>query len=198
MKREAFTIVETLTAIVIIVVLAGLTFAGLAQAKRQAWNSVDVHQLREVGIAAEMYRENAGVKSPLIDHLVDANLLSSTLVVSPLDTTRYGIANHSRQRSGQRMTPYRLTYLSLPEATSVLIPTVEESRGGGMFVSLAGADPAIPGENPPVSYKGRYLRLLFDGSVTSREIVWKSSPSGLRTSWLWLFTDEVDESEKWH
>jgi len=197
MKQFGFTVIEVLTVTVIIVMLAALTFAGLAQAKKTAWNSVDIHQLRQAGIAAEMYREDTGVKSPLVDRLVDANLLSSALVVSPLDTTLRGIANHSRQRSGQKLAGYRLTYISLPEATSVLIPKIEDSRGGGMMVSLAGAAPAVPGEDPPISYKGRYLRLLFDGSVGSREIVWKSGPNGFRTSWLWLFTDEVDESDKW-
>jgi prepilin-type N-terminal cleavage/methylation domain-containing protein len=198
MKRRGFTLVEILVVTTIVGVLAAIVLSVFAQSKKSAGTTVDIAQLRQLGIANGLYQENYGEVSPLLDQLVVSQLVIPKLLVSPLDRTKFGIANHLRVETERSPAPFRLTYVSIREAAGTVREQAERSKGGGSVVSLATAEPYIPGEFPPLSFKGQYLRLLMDGSVQHRQIIWKPSKTGgARTSWLWMFTDEIDEADNW-
>jgi prepilin-type N-terminal cleavage/methylation domain-containing protein len=56
-RRPGFTLVELLVVIAIIGILASMILSGLARAKERSRETQCIHNLREIGIVARMYRE---------------------------------------------------------------------------------------------------------------------------------------------
>lgn len=53
--KKAFTLIELLTVIVLIVILASIVFPVFAQAKSSSKNTTDLSNIRQVGVALQMY-----------------------------------------------------------------------------------------------------------------------------------------------
>lgn len=58
--KKAFTLVELLTVLAILVVLAGITLPVLAQSKRAAYATKTISNLRQAGVALNLYLESEG------------------------------------------------------------------------------------------------------------------------------------------
>jgi prepilin-type N-terminal cleavage/methylation domain-containing protein len=65
MRRRAFTILELLIVIAIIVVLAGIIFAGLYPARERARERVCASQLHQIGVALSLYVSDYGGVDPV-------------------------------------------------------------------------------------------------------------------------------------
>jgi len=96
LKRQAFTILELLVSMAIVVMLAGLLFGTHVVAKRHAFHATNAVRLRQIGVALELYAQDHGAM-PLRSLQVIADekyLQDDRLLKSPLETYSEGYANH--------------------------------------------------------------------------------------------------------
>ena len=63
-ERRGFTLIELLVVIAIIAVLMGILMPALGKARKQAWGSLCQSNLRQVGVAANLYAEDFDQKVP--------------------------------------------------------------------------------------------------------------------------------------
>ena len=190
---RGFTIIELLVVVALVAILMGIIFPVMAYAKRQAMVTVDVSNLKSIGVAIALYQEDWNDRAPTVAKLVHAGYITEGVAVSPLDKTPQGQANEFELIAGKQPDPARLSYLSLADSTETEIDRVLASRGGGSVVSLAEARYLIPSEGVGGYFTGDYLRLCMDGSVQKRKIIWDGpSHDNLRSNHLWLFTDEKE------
>lgn len=83
--KNAFTLVELLTVIAIMGVLAAILFPVLASAKRSAYKTVSMNNMHQMGIAMIQYmdQENAWSRPPTIESM--ARIIPQDVACSPLD-----------------------------------------------------------------------------------------------------------------
>jgi hypothetical protein len=167
-------------------------------AKKRALDTVDTSNLRQIGVANEMYlADNAGPAS--ISTLVDSGLLSIAVLSSPSDKTKEGIANRYRNTDVETrplIRPYRDSYVPIGDMVGkAFVQKLKETTNAGWVVSLGqsqGRDPKYPLTS---GLLGNYLRLRYDGGVIRRRHVWlptldfEGTPA-LTTSTHWMFTDD--------
>src|SRR5439155_23685272 len=88
-RGSAFTLVELLTVIAIVAVLASLLMTGIASAKRKSRAVVSTFNLRQIGLALNMYMDDFGKRPPAVDELVTAKYLTEPRnLLCPEDKTR--------------------------------------------------------------------------------------------------------------
>ena len=79
------TLVETLVVIAIIGALAGMVFPVLTRAKSAARTTTCMNQLRQIGLAMMMYREDYGELAPRLSALYPTQLPDARVFVCPAD-----------------------------------------------------------------------------------------------------------------
>jgi prepilin-type N-terminal cleavage/methylation domain-containing protein len=93
--RRAFTLIEILTVIAIVAVLAAILFPVVGLAKRRAYLSQDVQQMRQVYDAIVMYESDCdGVSPPGLTTLLPYTK-SKDIFSSPVDPYRNGAPGRS-------------------------------------------------------------------------------------------------------
>jgi len=83
--KGGFTLIETLVVIAIIGVLAGMVFPVFARAKTTARMTTCMNQLRQIGLAMVMYREDYRELAPRLSTLHPDYLPDARVLVCPSD-----------------------------------------------------------------------------------------------------------------
>jgi prepilin-type N-terminal cleavage/methylation domain-containing protein len=110
MVRRAFTLIELLVVIAILALLAGLLFPVLAQVKEHARQTHCRSNLRQIGLAIAMYREDYSGAIPLrLSAIHPAYVTEPRLFLCPTDPAR-GLHDGNEFLEGNRYLPTGLSY----------------------------------------------------------------------------------------
>ncbi len=209
-RLNGFTLVELLTVIGVLGVLAAIIYPAFSATRGKAYQTQDASNLRSFGVARALYEEDHG---PIIDTvvLVTNKIVPLQCVVSASDPTLVGYANIFRRTDGNpgQVTVYKDSYLPLSSAGSPYASRlILSSSNPGWLVAFSGSHDYLNGtslgydgpETPIL--QGTYLRLMLDTSVVVRHChVRHHYPSPQIENFqnpLWFFTDDDDAAEPGH
>ena len=116
MRRNGFTLIELLVVIAIIAILAAILFPVFAQAREKARQTQCLSNMRQMGLAVQMYLQDFDERFPLDSHTGSGASWTWLFTLEPYTKTRLlyrcpsdPSTNWERPRPGQR-TPRRVSY----------------------------------------------------------------------------------------
>lgn len=182
--KNGFTLVEVLVVIAIVAALAGLLLPVLAASRAKGREARCVSQLRQVGMAFRMYRDDhEGTRPPLLARLYPTYVSSADILVCPDDRwtdsggwSWTGWAKYVTPTPPQPKVPVSYGYLfhwiiGQPDLDWDSVESMAGKAGHTVCVlhgrELAGSGRSV-GDAP--FFTGRTLRLLFNGEVLKRNI----------------------------
>jgi prepilin-type N-terminal cleavage/methylation domain-containing protein len=200
-RNTGFTLMETLVAIAIVLLVAAILFPVLSEAKRAGIRSESIVHLRQVGIAIEQYRNDYDGRLGFehLDPYVEAGHVKNRgVLVSRADLFDDGYGHAlSKCRDGHRAMETETSYEALFSNKNFFdyVKTVDPNAAilvdrthGSRFDDADGTCRLIE-----YFYSGRILRLYEDTSVKTANFSitdWKASPTtGLAWHRIRLFTD---------
>jgi prepilin-type N-terminal cleavage/methylation domain-containing protein len=189
-KQQAFTLVELLTVIAIIGVLASLLLAALSSAKKASQRARCISNLHQISLALNMYLDDCEKRSPDLTYLNSARYLPNPQVLlCPADTTP-GWGNLANLTTGPWIfnattTPVKILSTNAPPL-SYLSPLAWEdwawerlaklgSRAGLAACQLHGLGKADLAHPSYTNFQGVLLRAQRDGAVVQREVYWDTA-----------------------
>jgi prepilin-type N-terminal cleavage/methylation domain-containing protein len=191
-----FTMVELLTVIAIIAVLATLISATLANAQRKGRKAVSTSNLRQIGIAFNLYLDDREKRPETFRQMTEAKYLSERLLICPEDRIVKNWAgilekqDTGRKSAGAVSSPTRDNPGSVPAEVAVedvphsyfksfdyydeIWTRIDKSAMGGIAACQLHGVGRQRKEEPPslTAYQGLVLRALKDGSVITRQVFW--------------------------
>lgn len=112
-RHGAFTLLEVLVVVAIIALLSAIMLPVLATARGMARRTSCTSQLRQIGLALHMYRQDADELPPYLSATYPAYLNSAQLLVCPNDADR-GIRPGNLYLEGDLMLPSGVSYQYYP------------------------------------------------------------------------------------
>ena len=203
--KAGFTLVELLTVVVILTLLAALLYPVFSSSRTQGHKTTDIANLKSLGLARSLYEQDNG---PTVDTdiLVSNRLVPLECLVSSLDPTPAGYANAFRTSERFPTRKYKDSYLDLSSAGSAYAAElVLSSPNPGWLVAFSESYDRISGSAPAYQdgvtpmLEGSSLRLMMDSSVAVRRAHLRHHyPSPQMQTFqnpLWFFTDNDDSVE---
>lgn len=176
-SRRGFSLKELLIVVSILAVLSAIMMPALGRSRSQSFRATELSHMRQLGAAAHMYteREGQGVLGTL--PLVEARDVPKEICASPRDPSPIGMANEYvlQQPLSVKPTTYKNTYIGMREYNfqwdgRPSLQAILEAPGAGWLVNVVESRKDFPLSKEPLTYRGSYFRLLFDGSVVRREL----------------------------
>jgi len=184
-SRRAFSLVEILLCIVILVSLAAIAASVLRPGRHRGSVKAELSQLHQIGLAANLYHEEGDAWPMNTTALVNSGYIPKDVCYSPRDQYPIGWANRYLTANAQQASSYAAKLATFPNSylsifdtqfpANRLKPIMTEQKGLGLFVSLIESSNLFPNESPTGPFKGTYRRVLLDGSVQKR---WHISMKG--------------------
>lgn len=189
-----FTLVELLTVVAIVAVLATLLSSGLVSAKRKARKAASTSNLRQIALAINLYEDDQGRRPDFYRAMVDRGYINARVLHCPEDRTTnwaglfdasFRDTTPSRGQAGlvadfsELPHSYFESFSRSDEAWNEIMRT---PSGGVAACQLHGIGRVNP-ENPSLTdFQGLILRALKDGAVVSRQKFWTSNTEDLAPS----------------
>jgi prepilin-type N-terminal cleavage/methylation domain-containing protein len=185
-----FTLVELLTVIAIIGVLATLLTSALSTAKRKARQSVSINNLKQIALALDMYRDDHRRRPPTYYAMVHEKYLSERSLRCAEDRSgnwaglieeanaTFGASRNPIVGVGEVVEPAPRelphSYFKAFHSPDDVWEKIEKSPLGGVAAcQLHGIGRQNPEDSPSISaYQGLVLRALKDTTVVSRQVFW--------------------------
>jgi prepilin-type N-terminal cleavage/methylation domain-containing protein len=117
--RPAFTLVELLVVIAILAILAGLLFPVLWAARERARAAACRSNLRQIGLAVQMYRDDYGELPPQLSTLHRSYVTDARLFICPSDRLK-GHHEGNEYLEGDQFLPSGVSYDYLPNWAEAL------------------------------------------------------------------------------
>ncbi|MGC8668104.1 MAG: type II secretion system protein [Chthonomonadales bacterium] len=114
MRRTSFTLVELLVVIAVIAILAALLLPVFSAARAAARQTVCVSQLRQIGMACQMYRQDYGEFPPHLSWTETAYVRDPALFVCPNDRL-HGQYPGNERLEGNTYLPSGVSYDYMPQ-----------------------------------------------------------------------------------
>ena len=175
MNRLGFSLVEMLAVVGIIMVVAGIVMPVFAGAKVAGLETAEVSHLRQLGQAREIYRADNGEQEGSFLDVVEAVPSGKQIASSSLDPEPEGRSNLiSKQLFSIRGAPadyslnFRVTFVgahSYGWPPQLVEKFLADKPRRGWLLSYSRSVPGRAGGDFVDGLRGRYLRLLLDGSV---------------------------------
>lgn len=180
-QRHGFTLVELLVVVAVITVLAGLLLPALSNARAKARESTCISQLSQIGKAVQMYLDDHAGRRPLrLDSLWPRYVSDKQLFVCPSDNWvhkgGWAYSAWGKQVTPPELWPIPISYGYFFHTTFSSDKKWEQAKAApgrpGYAVCMLHGAPVTAslqykvGEAP--FFRGRILRLCFDGSVIAR------------------------------
>jgi type II secretory pathway pseudopilin PulG len=209
----AISLVEILVVIAIIIVLVAIVLPSLIGAKKSAKSVDDLSKLKQLGLAANLYREETGRWPRGTNDLVILKLIPTEICSFSADPSAKGLANQVGVASDSipvlqplglevsfRNSPighreYRLEETSIDK-------WVEPGTAGGWLVDFS-ASKLVSGPTPNdyTMSEGTYRRLCFDTSIVKRHFinikVAGDVPGTINRMPISFYVDPSEEMMKW-
>lgn len=115
-RRRAFTLVELLVVIAIIALLAAILFPVFSAVRAAARRAACISNLRQVGVAVALYRQDHDALPPRLSTLVAAHLGDARVVVCPSDP-KQGSHEGTDRMEGTNFLPSGVSYDYVPRWT---------------------------------------------------------------------------------
>jgi|GEM_PF-2821170 len=180
---RAFTLIEILVVVAIMLVLYAILTPILSQAKKAALATDDLVRLQQLGHAAALYTNDTERPVRNCAELVEAQAIKSSMCVANLDDTKEGFANIAlaqsmRNQGGDKFVspkPYRMSFIGLRDM-NVNSSQLEAGAPGtrGWLVDIGKSIRTVPNRDDPAilgMHEGIYRRLLDSGSVVTRRFI---------------------------
>lgn len=173
-QRTGFTLVELLTVLAIIGILATLLMSALSTAKKKSRIVGSISNLRQIAIAFTTYQDDYGRRPHTWDQLLAARYLGSPKVLKCLEDPKGNWGN---------LVQPNMTVLEATNTYSYLYPLpwddwawnriVKSGPHAGLAAcqlhGIGRPDPEFPSM---LDYEGLVLRAQLDGAVVRREVFW--------------------------
>jgi len=212
-RPAGFTLVELLTVIAIVAVLASLLLTGVVSAKKKSRTVVCTFNLHQISLALNMYMDDFGKRPSTVGNLVTDKYLTERrsllcpedktgnwgrLVqsqVSNLDYTGTSGNGSGSASPGILANPIKFSYLLHPLTWDEKTWLHLMQEGGSAGVAACQLHGLGKQDFPSVrSFEGLLLRAQRDGAVVRRHLFWHSSlPTGGSTDILDNAGDDVSD-----
>lgn len=188
-RSWGFTLVELLTVVAIVGVLATLLSSGLASAKRKARKAASISNLRQIAMAVNLYTDDHDRRPDLFRTLVDKQFLSGRVLFCPEDRTtnwagNLGLSLPTKNRGqlglipGEPEVPH--SYFESFSRSDEEWEQISRMPFGGIAACQLHGIGRINPENPSLTdFQGLVLRALKDGAVVSRQKFWQTEADSM-------------------
>lgn len=174
----AFTLIELLTVIAIVAVLASLLLTALKSAKRKSYAAACTSNIHQLYVAINLYLDDSSVR-PGVDDLTAGHYLSrGKVLLCPEDRTlSWGslLQSPPQRLAGTSLLP---TYSYAMHPLGWNISIWNRLISFGKAAGLAACELHGLGQQDPSdvhNYTGLLLRAQFDGAVIRRQLFWDPS-----------------------
>lgn len=209
-RHRAFSLIELLVVIAIVAVIAAILLPVLSRSKQEAQRTSDLSKFQQLGLAANLYREQYDKWPRGASQLVETKLIPPEICAFAADPTPEGLANRVGRAMGNLrgfarpdlVMPYRNSGIGQREyrvAEDLSKQWVQPEPSGGWLVDFSAANFNTNEEhagNLALS-TGKYRRLCYSGTVLTRAFRKFDLSDGQGVPVISFYVDPNQEMQEW-